>query len=73
MLLTVEDDGIGMPEEAVRQLNGTIDVLINDGSYGVKNVHQRIAIRYGKEYGLHYRKNESGGITVEIRLPKQET
>ncbi len=73
VLLTVEDDGIGMSEEAVRQLNGTINILINDGSYGVKNVHQRIAIRYGKEYGLHYRKNESGGITVEIRLPKQET
>lgn len=73
-VLTVEDDGIGMPDEEIDQLNRTIDVLVNDGSYGVKNVHQRIAIRYGKDYGLYYRRNESGGITVEIRLPhpKQE-
>ena len=68
-LLTVEDDGAGMTEEEIGQLNRTIDVLIDDGSYGVKNVHQRIAIRYGKRYGLYYRKNEHGGITVEIRLP----
>ena len=69
VLLTVEDDGVGMTEEEIDRLNQTIDVLINDGSYGVKNVHQRLAIRYGKEYGLYYRKNPHGGITVEIRLP----
>lgn len=72
VILTVEDDGVGMSDAEIDQLNQTIDILINDGSYGVKNVHQRIAIRYGTGYGLYYRKNERGGITVEIRLPGQE-
>lgn len=67
--LTVADDGIGMTQEEISRLNDTIDVLINDGSYGVKNVHQRLAVRYGAGYGLHYDQNEMGGITVTIRLP----
>lgn len=70
VLLTVADDGIGMSREEIDHLNETIDVLINDGSYGVKNVHQRLAVRYGRGYGLHYDRNEAGGITVTIRLPK---
>lgn len=68
VLLRVADDGAGMSDADLAHLNDTIDVLVNDGSYGVKNVHQRIAIRYGKGYGLHYEKNASGGVTVIIRL-----
>ncbi len=69
VLLTVEDDGVGMAADEMEKLNKTINVFINDGSYGVKNVHQRIAIRYGEAYGLSYRANAYGGVTVEIRLP----
>lgn len=72
VLLLVEDDGVGMPEAELRHLNNTIGQVINDGSYGVKNVHQRIEIRYGKGYGLTYRRNEMGGVTAEIRLPLPE-
>jgi len=69
VLLTVEDDGVGMAPEDMQRLNDTIDVIINDGSYGVKNVHQRIRIRYGEGFGLHYRKSRSGGVLAELRLP----
>lgn len=72
ILLTVEDDGVGMAKDEMEKLNQTMDVLINDGSYGVKNVHQRMAIRYGRGYGLFYRTNEYGGVTVEIRLPDED-
>ena len=69
LILMVEDDGIGMSEEAIDALNANIGVLVNDGSYGVKNVHTRLAIRYGEGSGLHYEKNRQGGITVTVRLP----
>lgn len=71
-LLTVEDDGVGMSGTAMAHLNDTIDVLINDGSYGVKNVHQRLKLHYGRGYGLHYRRSDTGGVLVEIRLPLPE-
>ncbi len=69
ILLLVEDDGIGMPPEEMEHLNRTMDVLVNDGSYGIKNVHQRLSIRYGPGYGLSCSTNEAGGVTVTIRLP----
>lgn len=72
VLITVEDDGVGMTPEEMQHLNETIHVIVNDGSYGVKNVHQRIHIRYGDGYGLYYRPSASGGVRVELRLPPLE-
>lgn len=69
LILTVSDDGVGMEEEAIAYLNRTINELVNDGSYGIKNVHKRLALRYGNGYGLHYEGNEDGGICVYVTLP----
>lgn len=69
LLIKVADDGIGMEPEELEKLNQNIGVLINDGSYGIKNVHKRLEIRYGKGSGLFFEKNETGGITVMIRFP----
>ena len=69
VLLVVEDDGIRMTPEELDHLNTTIGILVNDGSYGVKNVHQRLSVRYGAGYGLHYASNDAGGVTVTVRLP----
>lgn len=69
LLLTVSDDGIGMEQEAILHLNQTIGELVNDGSYGVKNVHKRLALRYGTGYGLRYEGNKAGGICVYVSLP----
>lgn len=69
LLLTVSDDGIGMEEEAILHLNQTIGELVNDGSYGIKNVHKRLALRYGAGYGLRYEGNKAGGICVHVSLP----
>lgn len=72
LVIRVADDGIGMTQEEIDHLNGTIGQLVNDGSYGVKNVHKRLEIRYGAGSGLFYRRNEAGGITVTVRLPARE-
>lgn len=72
MILKISDDGIGMTEEQIQNLNENINVLINDGSYGVKNVHTRLEIRYGSGSGLYYEKNQEGGVTVTVRLPARK-
>lgn len=69
IVLYIEDDGIGMSYDELEHLNQTINIVINDGSYGVKNVNQRICMRFGQNYGLKYFKNSYGGISVKIRLP----
>ncbi len=49
----VTDNGVGMSQEQVDNLNG----YLNDenqlfSSIGLKNVHRRIKIRYGENFGL---------------------
>lgn len=36
---------------------------------GVRNVHERIQLYFGEEFGLSFHRNNSGGTTVEVGLP----
>lgn len=70
MLIKISDNGVGMPEEQLEEINRTLSVVDEKYGYGIRNVHKRIEILYGTGYGLCYRSNEDRGVTVEIRLPK---
>lgn len=60
------DNGIGMkPETAQRLLIGPSQ----SGGYGVKNVNERIKLRYGDKYGIRIASIYGGGTTVQIVLP----
>lgn len=66
--LKVIDNGIGMKPEMVNRL------LIGPsqtGGYGVKNVNERIKLRYGEKYGIRIASVYGGGTTVQILLPAQ--
>lgn len=67
VVMTVEDNGF-LQVDMVR-----LDEIVKgeriDKGYGIRNVHQRIALHYGDKYGLHYERIESGGIRAVIRLP----
>jgi two-component system sensor histidine kinase YesM len=53
-----------------------IDRLLNDEKhnpsigYGIRNIHQRIRLHFGPEYGLVYDVRSEGGTKVIINLPK---
>lgn len=70
-IITVEDDGGGMSQSAIDEMNESISVHDESFGYGVRNVHKRIELLFGTEYGLFYRQSSSGGLTVEIRLPRK--
>ena len=64
--LKVIDDGVGMrPEQVKRMMEGPSHA----GGYGVKNVDERIKLRYGPEYGVRIRSVRGGGTSVEMLLP----
>lgn len=69
ILITISDTGSGMDEKTIEEMNQKISEYEDTFGYGVRNVNKRIELLYGKAYGLHYLKNESGGVTVEIRVP----
>lgn len=68
--LQVCDNGLGMPREVLE----TVLEAESTNSYGigVKNVHHRIQIYFGKEYGLSFQSELDEGTTVTIRIPRQE-
>lgn len=65
----VIDDGFGMPRQVVQNLlqPQTEDKL----GYGVRNVHERIQLYYGKEYGVTIHSRPGAGTTVVIAIPAQ--
>lgn len=67
--LTLADTGTGMTEGQIEEMNQHLSEYDESFGYGVRNVNKRIELLYGKGYGLHYLKNPSGGVTVEIRIP----
>ncbi|MCE3200023.1 sensor histidine kinase [Paenibacillus sonchi] len=64
--LKVIDNGIGMrPEDIKRMMQGPSQA----GGYGVKNVNERIKLRYGDDYGVTIASFFGAGTTVRLLLP----
>ena len=74
LIIEVSDDGCGMPKEICRKiLSDEIESENVSGSgIGVKNVNERIQLRFGKKYGLSYSSEEGVGTTVTYVLPYNE-
>ena len=74
LIIEVSDDGCGMPEEICRKiLSDEIESENISGSgIGVKNVNERIQLRFGKKYGLSHSSEEGVGTTVTYVLPYNE-
>ena len=74
LIIEVSDDGCGMPEKICRKiLSDEIESENISGSgIGVKNVNERIQLRFGKKYGLSYSSEEGVGTTVTYVLPYNE-
>lgn len=68
--LTVEDNGVGMTEEKIREIL-TVQEEKYEGlnSIGVANVSQRIKKYFGDEYGLTYISEPGNGSIAELWLP----
>ena len=73
MVIEVEDNGPGMPEQVVEQLlNPGISVSAarpGGTGIGLRNVHQRIQLTFGAAYGLTIRSEPDRGTVVRICLP----
>lgn len=72
LVLTVQDNGVGMTDEQVNQLEEAFEGKRAPVSYGLHNVHQRIRLTYGNPYGLHVESCLQDGTTVTIRLPMEK-
>ncbi|QCT03698.1 HAMP domain protein [Paenibacillus algicola] len=74
ILLTVEDNGTGIPmerlEEITHSLEGPVAPMDKDyASIGLKNVHDRIQINYGSACGVSIHSTEGQGTRVILKIP----
>ena len=73
VIIEVEDNGPGMSEEVVEQLltpgRERSAAKAKGSGIGFRNVHQRIRLTFGGEYGLTIRSEPDNGTLVRICLP----
>jgi two-component system, sensor histidine kinase YesM len=70
LIMTVADDGVGMSRDALSQLSLSLDSGgPSPGGYGIRNVHERIRLTFGKPYGLSFESVFGEGTVVTVRHP----
>jgi len=66
LIYKIEDNGAGMPVEQVETI---LTAPAGKSGIGVRNVHERIQLTFGKEYGIRIHSVEDEGTQVYLRLP----
>lgn len=72
LILTVEDNGIGMLNEEVEQINKNLrtnSLPQKTHSVGIYNVNRRIMHEYGNEYGVTIQSSVSEYTIVTVTIP----
>jgi signal transduction histidine kinase len=69
--ICVQDDGKGIPPERLAEIRSDLEKkgMESTSSIGLKNVHSRIQITYGEQYGIRIQSREHVGTNVRILCP----
>lgn len=67
--ITVQDDGIGITPSKLESLRDSLEQETPSQGYGLYNIHRRIQMMYGKEYGISITSKETIGTTATIIIP----
>lgn len=76
LTVTIVDDGIGMDEPTLSSVKQRMEVPLSQRvaqkhGYALRNVHQRIRLTFGSEYGLSVQSRAGEGTRVTVTLPVQ--
>lgn len=69
LLITVEDDGVGIDKEALANIHCQKQGDAHSTKIGIYNVNERIRFHYGQDYGLKYFSEIDKGTLVMLVLP----
>lgn len=62
LYLEIDDNGIGIPPERLREVYG--------GGIGISNVHERLRLLYGDQFKMDIRSREGEGTLISIEIPE---
>lgn len=67
--LEVKDDGAGMTEERLKEVFSGYMPGDSKSGFGIGNVHERIQLYFGADYGLSVESEEGKGTVCSITIP----
>lgn len=69
----VRDNGCGIEREELESLRSAVGNKENQGAHiGLRNIHERLQLYFGDEYGLHIESDGENGTTVWFEVPYHE-
>ncbi|RIX53225.1 sensor histidine kinase [Paenibacillus nanensis] len=79
-VIRVKDDGIGMNEKTLEELNRALAGKISrnpssggqSGGIGLRNINERIKLHYGPSYGLQAAGKPGHGAEISLMLPAEK-
>lgn len=72
LILLIQDNGIGIAEEKLKNLQEMLIEAKDSDRIGLSNVNLRLKQYYGLEYGVRIDSKENEGTTITITLPLKE-
>jgi two-component system sensor histidine kinase YesM len=74
IVFTVEDDGVGISEQQLEKIqtelsNDSSVVVIKENGFGLNNVHKRLKLNYGTQYGLKIKSEFKKNTLVSVTIP----
>ena len=72
LLISVEDNGIGMSDEKIRELfSEDPGEKQKNRSIGIFNIHKRMQYLYGESYGVKIKSEPEKGTVVFLEIPRK--
>lgn len=73
IVIRIKDNGRGIQEEKINELNSSLERRAYIGqSLGITNVHERLVLNYGDDYGIRLSNNDDKGVLITVKLPYRE-
>ncbi|CAM4453718.1 two-component system sensor histidine kinase YesM [Paenibacillus endophyticus] len=69
IVIRIKDDGLGMSEKQLSQIQAGTVVSSKGSGVGITNVQERIKLYFGDAYGLQFESELELGTTITIRFP----
>ena len=74
VMLEISDDGVGFTPYKLRKIqdelaDDTGEISLSESGFGLENVHKRIQLYYGRQYGLTIQSKYQEGTRVTVTIP----
>lgn len=71
VIISVQDNGVGMTEERLEQIDAMLEEKETNGQnrIGLRNVHQRLKLMYGADAGLNIMSGQGKGTYIQFSIP----